>query len=73
MADIQKGRIISLSGVGARVQPYGAGSTVTPVLTIPVVKHPEPIGEIPAFELSVNNNVVFTLFGDGTGIILSKM
>lgn len=60
MANVGKGVVTQLAGGMPVVQPYGAKGAVTPPLV-------NAVGAV------VGNVVVFVVFEDGTGAVLTKM
>ena len=63
--NVNKGKVSNIldGGKAVAVTPY-LGGTVTPALTVPY----DLIGALP-----INTPVVYVLFEDGTGIILTRM
>lgn len=66
MSTVQKGKISSIDGNAARVTPYASGEMVTKPLVIPQQLRGEYGRLVPGVM------VVYAVFPDGSGIILSR-
>ena len=63
MSSVIKGIVLSIRGDGCRVAPVDNVSEVSPLIAIP--SHLR--------DLEKDDNVAYTLFSDGTGIIIGKI
>lgn len=87
MAQIQKGIVTEVKSGGEKgiLRPLGYGDSVTPELPVQKIKitrpaftahgeeHPEQEWEQLHPDIKVGDAVVFTLFDDGTGLIIDKI
>ena len=65
MAGIEKGKVLSVAGDKAKVQSVFSTKTVSPLISIPK--------RLRDGEIVKGTQVAYTVFPDGTGIIIGRM